>query len=61
MSNEDEQDVRNAILTDSTWKQYHSYMIEGADSILVMPVLDRIVVGRRLLDTSVNACGVCFY
>lgn len=52
MSNEDEQDVRNAILTDSTWKQYHSYMIEGADSILVMPVLDRIVVGRRLLDTS---------
>lgn len=52
MTTEDEQSIHSAIQTDQIWKQYHAIMLEGADSILLRPNCERVIIGRRLLDVS---------
>ena len=52
MNMETEQNIRKAIASEPIWEDYHKLMIEGADSILSAPLLERIVEGRRLLDVS---------
>ena len=52
MNMEAEQNIRKAIASEQLWQDYHKLMIEGADSILSAPLLERIVEGRRLLDVS---------
>lgn len=52
MNTEAEQNIRKAIASEQLWQDYHKLMIEGADSILSAPLLERIVEGRRLLDVS---------
>lgn len=52
MNMEAEQNIRKAIASEQLWQDYHKLMLEGADSILSAPLLERIVEGRRLLNIS---------
>lgn len=52
MDAQTEKDIRKVISSDKMWRDYHGLMIEGADSILSVPILDRVVTGRRMLGVS---------
>ncbi|WP_300600758.1 heparinase II/III family protein [Niabella sp.] len=52
MNMETQREIKKAISSNKTWQDYHNRMIEGADSILLAPVLNRTVDGRRMLEVS---------
>jgi hypothetical protein len=47
--------IKKNIATDSTWKGLHQAILIESDNLLNEPVLQRIQIGRRLLDKSREA------
>lgn len=48
----EEKALQQTINTDSTWKKVHQLIIAESDSMLQLPVLERVQIGKRLLDKS---------
>ncbi len=57
----EEQQIKNLISSDETWKKMHFAIIEKSTSIVGKPVLERKMIGRRLLSTSREALLRIFY
>lgn len=52
LTNQELELVKKNIAEDQYWKNIHVQLIEEADNILPLPTLERIQIGRRLLDKS---------
>lgn len=52
MTEADKERIRNAISKEHFWKQTDSLLMKAAHDVLPMPMPQRIVTGRRLLDVS---------
>lgn len=52
MTQKEEAQIKSAIATDQQWEMMHRLLIGGADKILIAPVSERTVIGRRLLEVS---------
>lgn len=52
MTKSDEALIKSAVKTNKQWAMVDSLLMQGADDILIIPVSERIVIGRRLLDVS---------
>lgn len=48
----EEQEIRDLINSDEIWKKIHFTILEESGNILRKPILERVMVGRRLLATS---------
>ena len=48
----EEQTLKNSIKTDKNWQKLHQTILEESDRIVALPTLERIQIGRRLLDKS---------
>jgi hypothetical protein len=57
----EEQQIHDLIDSDETWKKMHFAILEKSTSLLGKPVLERVMVGRRLLSTSREAFKRIFY
>ena len=51
----EEAEVRQNIQTDKNWQKIHEAIIAEANAIIPLPTLERIQIGRRLLDKSREA------
>ena len=51
----EEQEIARDVATDSTRRRIHQAIIAGADALLGTPPIERIKIGRRLLDKSREA------
>jgi hypothetical protein len=49
---EEEEQIRELIDSDETWKKIHFAILEESNKILGKPALERVMIGRRLLSTS---------
>ena len=56
-----EKQIIASIKTDAGFKQIHQAIISGADKILTKPVLERVMIGKRLLDVSREALKRIYY
>ncbi len=57
----DETLVRNNINSDVYWKVIHDMIINESNSIISKPPVERVLIGRRLLDKSREALKRIFY
>ncbi|MFT7162174.1 MAG: hypothetical protein ACI9GZ_003362 [Bacteroidia bacterium] len=57
----EEQQIKDLIDSDETWKKMHRAILEKSTSFLGKPVLERKMIGRRLLSTSREALKRIFY
>jgi len=57
----EEAQIRDLIESDETWQKMHFAILEKSNSLLSKPVLEREMVGRRLLGTSREALKRIFY
>ena len=57
----EEQQIKDLISSDKTWEKMHFAIIEKSTSIIGKPVLERKMIGRRLLSTSSKALLRIFY
>jgi hypothetical protein len=48
----EEQQIKDLIAADETWKKMHNAILEECNKMLGKPELERVMVGRRLLSTS---------
>lgn len=48
-------DIKNNIEKDKYWRKLHESILKESDQIIALPTLERIQVGRRLLDKSREA------
>ena len=51
----EEQQIKDLIASDETWQKVHFAILEKSISIIGKPVLERKMIGRRLLSTSREA------
>ena len=51
----EEQQIKDLIDSDETWQKMHFAILEKSNSIIGKPVLERKMIGRRLLSTSREA------
>lgn len=57
----EEQQIKDLINSDETWKKMHLTIIEKSTSLLGDPVLERVMTGRRLLSVSREALKRIFF
>lgn len=57
----EEQQIRDLINSDETWKKMHLAIIEKSTELIGKPVLERVMTGRRLLSVSREALKRIFY
>ena len=57
----EEEQIHDLIASDETWKRVHETIVEKSRALLNEPVLEREMVGRRLLGTSREALQRLFY
>lgn len=53
--------IQQTIRTDTTWSKLHQAMLTACDALIDAPVLERIQIGRRLLDKSREGLRRIFY
>ena len=51
----EEAQIKQSIATNPTWKKMHEAILQSADNLLEKPPIERIQIGRRLLDKSREA------
>ncbi len=51
----EEAQIKQAIATHATWKKMHEAILQSCDNLLDKPPIERIQIGRRLLDKSREA------
>ncbi len=57
----DENTIRQTIATDEIWKKVDQFILSECDKIIDKPPVERILIGRRLLDKSREALRRVFY
>jgi hypothetical protein len=57
----EETGILKTIESDATWKNIHSAIIKECDILLAKPPVERVLIGRRLLDKSREALKRIFY
>jgi hypothetical protein len=57
----EEDNIRQSVDNNFTWKRMHNAIINESDKMISLPVLERTMVGRRLLGTSREALRRIFY
>ncbi|WP_276482790.1 heparinase II/III domain-containing protein [Paraflavitalea pollutisoli] len=57
----EEEGIKKIVAGDKTWSQLHQALLKAADEIIPLPPLERIQIGRRLLDKSREAIRRLFY
>lgn len=57
----EEAQIKQLISTDATWEKMHKTIIEECNTILTKPVLERELIGKRLLATSRELFKRVFY
>ena len=57
----EEQVIRSAVSRDDVWKKMHLSIIEEAEKMIALPLLERVQIGRRLLDKSRECLRRVFY
>src|SRR5437868_1847555 len=57
----DEVAVKKTIAGDKIWEKLHQSILTECDNMITMPVLERIQIGRRLLDKSREAIRRLFF
>jgi len=57
----EEQQIKDLISSDKTWEKMHFAILEKSTSIIGKPVLERKMIGRRLLSTSREALLRIFF
>ena len=57
----EEQIISELVATDEVWKKMHSAILKEANKILAKPLLERVMIGRRLLSTSRECLRRIFY
>jgi hypothetical protein len=57
----EEEQIRDLIDSDQTWKKMHLAILEKSTELLGKPVLERVMTGRRLLSVSREALNRIFY
>ena len=58
---EDIHKIKETIGNNKVWADLHSSIISESDKIVELPVLERVQVGKRILDTSREALRRIFY
>ncbi len=53
--------IRQTIATDKIWKKVDQFIISECDKIIPLPPVERVLIGRRLLDKSREALRRVFY
>jgi hypothetical protein len=53
--------IKTIIGTDPSWKAVHNIIVNGSSSIIGLPPVERVLIGRRLLDKSREALRRIFY
>jgi Heparinase II/III-like protein len=53
--------IANTVSTDLTWQAVHQYILNECDSMIEMQPVERVLIGRRLLDKSREALRRIFY
>jgi len=56
-----EEGIKQTIATNAVWKKVHQNIIAECDKIIAKPALERIQVGKRLLDKSRECIRRVFY
>jgi hypothetical protein len=51
----EEVQIQQSVAANATWKKMHEAILKECDNILVLPPIERIQIGRRLLDKSREA------
>jgi hypothetical protein len=57
----EEEGIRKNIAADAIWAKMHQAILNESDQIIALPPLERIQIGRRLLDKSREAIRRLFY
>lgn len=57
----EERSIQNAIATDPIWRKMHNTIIKECDIIINQAPVERVVIGRRLLDVSREALRRIYY
>ena len=57
----EEAQIAKSIEGNPIWKKMHETIVKECDSILILPPVERIQIGRRLLDKSREALRRVFY
>jgi hypothetical protein len=57
----EERSIQQTIAADATWGKLHQAILSASDDILPLPPLERIQIGRRLLDKSREAIRRIFF
>jgi Heparinase II/III-like protein len=53
--------ILKTVANDATWKNMHSEIIKECDNLLTRPPVERVLIGKRLLDKSREALRRIFY
>jgi hypothetical protein len=53
--------IKQTIASDPVWKSTHQFIIDECDKLLAKPPVERILIGRRLLDKSREALRRVFF
>jgi hypothetical protein len=53
--------ILKTISNDATWKNLHTAILKECDNLLSIPPVERVLIGRRLLDKSREALRRIFY
>ncbi|MFD2581660.1 heparinase II/III family protein [Pedobacter vanadiisoli] len=61
ISHDLEEQISENIKRDAKFKQIHQAILSGADDVLNKPVLERVMIGKRLLDVSREALKRIYY
>ncbi len=57
----EERQIEQSIASSATWKKMHEAILKECDSIIQLPPIERIQIGRRLLDKSREAIRRIFH
>ena len=57
----EEKEIQKSIKADKNWSKIHQIILDESDKMLALPTLDRIQIGRRLLDKSRECIRRVFY
>ncbi|MBO9675704.1 MAG: heparinase II/III family protein [Sphingobacteriaceae bacterium] len=61
ISHDIEEQILENVKRDAKFKQIHQAILSGADLVLNKPVLERVMIGKRLLDVSREALKRIYY
>jgi hypothetical protein len=57
----EEAPVKQAFVADEVWNSYHVFIMGECDKLISRPPVERVLIGRRLLDKSREALRRIFY